>query len=60
MAVIIPFPVSRCRGATRAHRVFHAQAQLEKARRQAALFFGAATLAALFLMMGLELLARVR
>jgi hypothetical protein len=59
MAVIIPFPASRACGATRALRIFRAQAELEKTRRQATLFFAASALVVAFLITGLELLARI-
>ncbi len=59
MAVIIPFPASRTRGATRARRIFEAQVQLEKARRQATLFFGGAIVGTAFLLTGIELISRL-
>ena len=59
MAVIIPFPVSRSRAATRAARIFQAQVELEQTRKQAMLFFGASVLVVGAMLTLLEVASRL-
>lgn len=60
MAVILPFPVQRAHAATRARRVFHAQAEFERAQKQASLFLAMAMISVAVIMSVLEVAARLR
>ncbi|HXS16033.1 MAG TPA: hypothetical protein VN764_02530 [Polyangiaceae bacterium] len=60
MALIVPFPAHRSQAARRAQRVFHAQDKLQRAQKQALLFFAMAVCTVAVIMSALELAARIR
>jgi hypothetical protein len=58
MAIIIPFPAGRGKATLRARRIFEAQFEMERTRKQGMAFFGFALITVAALMTTIELISR--